>query len=100
MWAPNRQADVATAVGKYYDLSQRLLGIICTEPINHKHKSAPLDRRRYLSKSGALASDEDIELAESQNGSGLHASLHDPTHYEIVNQMINFQSVDYGEHCM
>lgn len=91
---------MATAVGKYYDLSQRLLGIICTEPINHVHKSTLLDRRRYLTKSGNLASEEDIELGGRLSTSGLHASLRDPTHYEIVNQMINFQSVDYGEHCM
>ncbi|KAF2866791.1 hypothetical protein BDV95DRAFT_552324 [Massariosphaeria phaeospora] len=112
LWLPYTQKDTLHALGKHYDFSPRLLGLMCSDPVPPKRKplqgnksSATLrsrfsNRSRKSGKSNssrqhALDSESSIGMTEMMHSTQLEM-VRDLSHYHIVDDVWHWSSVDWG----
>lgn len=117
LWMPYNQKDTLHALAKHYDFSPRLLGLMCSDPVPPKTKplqpkksSATLRSRKSnrshktqdsqkSSKEQSLDSEESIGMTDMMHSTQLEM-VRDLSHYQIVNDVWHWSSVDWGRRCM
>ncbi|KAF2019019.1 hypothetical protein BU24DRAFT_385819 [Aaosphaeria arxii CBS 175.79] len=113
LWMPYNQKSTLHALAKHYDFSPRLLGTMCSDPIPpkpkflHSKKSSATLRSRRSTKSSksksshrssneeSLDSEESIGMTEMMHSTQLEM-VRDLGHYQIVNDVWHWSSVDWG----
>ncbi|KAL5333447.1 hypothetical protein BJX70DRAFT_380873 [Aspergillus crustosus] len=109
IWAPEEQKDLIKAITNYYGVSERLQGMMCTDPVSRPSKPAATlqtPRKSFQSKSSPkpvrVQVDEDLEDGHAMNAlpssEEVHAaaSFRGLTFGHVVDQIWHFCSVDYG----
>ncbi|KAL2828493.1 hypothetical protein BDW59DRAFT_143197 [Aspergillus cavernicola] len=109
IWAPEQQKDFIKAITSYYGVSERLQGMMCTDPVARVSKPAaqPQPPRksfqtRSIPKPVRIHVDEDLEdghaLKELPSPEEVHAaaSFRGLTFGHVVDQIWHFCSTDYG----
>ncbi|OJJ63566.1 hypothetical protein ASPSYDRAFT_141021 [Aspergillus sydowii CBS 593.65] len=109
IWAPEEQKDLIKAITNYYGVSERLQGLMCTEPVTRPPKptaSAQPARRSFQSRSSPKLArtnvDEDLEdgnvMKPLPSSEEVHAaaSFRGITFGHVVDQIWHFCSTDYG----
>jgi hypothetical protein len=113
VFMPYNQKDTLRALAKHYDFSPRLLGLMCSNPVNPKQKSSHSNkssstlrsRRSHRSEKshGSDRSSKETSL-ESEESIGMTSMMHstqlemvrDLSHYHIVDDVWHWSSVDWG----
>lgn len=92
-------------LGERYDFSPRLLAIMRTEPlgveVQEEERTSRFRRKQHPTK------EADVELAEvvvtsseSYRGRSKKGTVQSEiSHYTLAEQMINYQSIDFGTRC-
>ena len=102
IWLPYNQKDLLHVLGKHYDFSPRLLGLMCSDPLSpkktslHSKKSSGTLRSRRShksqkshgshqssSKDDSLDSESSIGMTEMMNSTQMEV-IRDLSHYHIV----------------
>ncbi|KAL6231405.1 hypothetical protein BDW75DRAFT_220298 [Aspergillus navahoensis] len=109
IWAPERQKDLIKAITNYYGISERLQGLMCTDPVTKPSKLASQPqppRRSFQSRNSTkpvqVEVDEDLEdghaLKDLPSSEEVHAaaSFRGLTFGDVVDQIWHFCSTDYG----
>ncbi|KAL2820760.1 hypothetical protein BJX63DRAFT_283464 [Aspergillus granulosus] len=110
IWAPEQQKDLIKAITSYYGVSERLQGLMCTDPVarrSSKHiASNQTLRKSFQSKSSSrrfrTQVSEDLEdchaLKDLPSSEEVHAaaSFRGLTFGNVVDQIWHFCSTDYG----
>ncbi|KAL4976317.1 hypothetical protein BDW66DRAFT_135164 [Aspergillus desertorum] len=109
IWAPEKQKDLIKAITNHYGVSERLQGLMCTDPVTKPSKLAapsPPSRKsfqtRHSSKPVQVNVDEDLEdgqvLKDLPSSDEVHAaaSFKGLTFGHVVDQIWHFCSTDYG----
>ncbi|KAJ5179270.1 hypothetical protein N7492_002480 [Penicillium capsulatum] len=108
IWAPEEQKDIVKAVTTQYGVSERLQGMMCTEPVIRPPKAAALPRKRLsqLSQRREPGSPLPSEPDDLENAYGLkdipEDMISDPSSFkhltfaQITDQIWHFSSVDHG----
>jgi purine-nucleoside phosphorylase len=93
-------------LGKRYDFSPRLLAIMRTEP--SEVEQVPEEKAsRFRQRRKQSAKEADLELAEvvvtgteDHKGRSKKGDVQSEiSHYTLAEQMINYQSIDFGTRC-
>jgi hypothetical protein len=102
IWAPNRQTGISEALAIHYKFSPRLGAIIQSTPQDLE----PPSKEPRLSKSRIRRQHvhkEDVELAttslDTPRLSTPPEGREETSHYSIAKHMLNYQSIDVGNHC-
>ncbi|KAJ4323055.1 hypothetical protein N0V94_002079 [Neodidymelliopsis sp. IMI 364377] len=117
IWQPYNQKDTLRLIGQHYDFSPRLLGMMCSDPVPPRLGSSSLDKsvstlRSRLShhskhskssskksKSGSnkdtIGSEESVGMTEMMHSTQLEM-VRDLTHYQIVEDVWHWSTVDWG----
>ncbi|KAJ5577039.1 hypothetical protein N7535_003965 [Penicillium sp. DV-2018c] len=104
IWAPEEQKESIKAITAHFGVSERLQGMMCTEPVQPDPKPVPAPNKRS-SRSSSVAPSFHHELHDPENalkqlsdsvGSGESASFRNLTFAQIVDQIWHFSSVDHG----
>ncbi len=115
LWSPFNQKDTLRALGKHYDFSPRLLGLMCSDPLpprehalKGKKSIATLSSGRSFrsrdskksqkSKAASLDSEESIGMTEMMHSTQLEM-VRDLSHYHIVDEVWHWSTVDWGRRC-
>ncbi|KKK24604.1 hypothetical protein P175DRAFT_0432568 [Aspergillus ochraceoroseus IBT 24754] len=108
IWAPEEQKDLIKAITTYYGVSERLQGMMCTDPVTRTlpPKQTQPPRKSFQSKNSSRQTrsyiDGDIEEGHMvKNLASLEeiqtvASFRGLTFGHVVDQIWHFCSVDYG----
>ncbi|KAL4917593.1 hypothetical protein BDW62DRAFT_218084 [Aspergillus aurantiobrunneus] len=109
IWAPEEQKDLIKAITNHYGVSERLQGMMCTDPVTRPSKPAAtpqLPRKSFQSRSsskpGRVNVSEDPEdghvMKDLPNSEEVHAaaSFRGLTFGHVVDQIWHFCSTDYG----
>lgn len=101
IWAPDQQADVVNMLGERYDFSPRLLAIMRTEPpeiVVQEERTSRFRRKQQPVKEADMELAEVVVTsAESYKGRSRKGVVQtEISHYTLAEQMINFQSIDFG----
>ncbi|KAL3470610.1 hypothetical protein BJX99DRAFT_264081 [Aspergillus californicus] len=109
IWAPEQQKDFIKAITSYYGVSERLQGMMCTNPVSRPSKPAPQPqplRRSFQArnspKPARVEVDEDLEdghamkALPSPEEVNAAASFRGLTFGHVVDQIWHFCSTDYG----
>ncbi|KAL4816380.1 hypothetical protein BDW67DRAFT_162205 [Aspergillus spinulosporus] len=109
IWAPEKQKNLIKAITNHYGVSERLQGLMCTDPVTRPSKpAAPPQppRKSFQSKNSSkpvqVNVDEDLEdghaLRDLPSSEEIHAaaSLRGLTFGHVVDQIWHFCSTDYG----
>ncbi|KAL4989283.1 hypothetical protein BDW68DRAFT_156950 [Aspergillus falconensis] len=109
IWAPERQKDLIKAITNYYGVSERLQGLMCTDPVTRpsKHADPPLPPRKSFQSRNSpkpvqVKVNEDLEdghaLKDVPSSEEVHAaaSFRGLTFGHVVDQIWHFCSTDYG----
>ncbi|KAJ5889056.1 hypothetical protein N7495_009097 [Penicillium taxi] len=101
IWSPEEQKDTIKAITTFYGLSERLQGMMCTEPVLHRPK--PVARNRsYSSSAPPTPQFDDIEnayaLKNIPDEPHQNASFNSLTFARVVEQIMHFSSIDHGPH--
>ncbi|KAL4886470.1 hypothetical protein BJY04DRAFT_73413 [Aspergillus karnatakaensis] len=109
IWAPEEQKDLIRAITNYYGVSERLQGMMCTNPVARPSKPATpalAPRKSFQSRSSSkpvrVEVDEDLEdghaMKEMPSSKEVHAaaSFRGLTFGHVVDQIWHFCSADYG----
>lgn len=109
IWGPERQKDRIQKIAALYEFSPRLLGIICTDhstPLHVDDGSRESDVstwRSHKSKFAGHNSTGSHSQDPENHGQNIHlisdASTLDLNHYNIVNEVWHYCSVDWGSRC-
>ena len=98
--------DHAQTITSYYGVSERLQGMMCTEPVHPEPKPTPLpNKRASLSPSVAPSFQHELDDAEnalknmSDDRSRESASFKNLTFAQVADQIWHFSSVDHGPRC-
>lgn len=94
-------------LGKRYGFSDRLRAIIQDTPISAAEKQDKHEKRysnvKEIGKDFIHIVKGDLEKAtpsiDSQSTVEKPAVAYEPSHYGIVNQMINYHAIDFGDQC-
>ncbi|KAJ6164016.1 hypothetical protein N7470_002688 [Penicillium chermesinum] len=107
IWSPEEQKDTIKLITSRYGVSERLQGLMCTEPVTRKPQKAPEAKKRH-SQSSQINPVLRDELEDLENATALKdlsektASTHDTssskrlTFSQVIDQIWHFSSVDYG----
>ncbi|CAI7624853.1 unnamed protein product [Penicillium palitans] len=106
IWAPEEQKESIRAITKHYGVSERLQGMMCTEPVHPAPKTTPtpLPTKR-TSQSPSVAPSFKHEVDDAENAlkhlvdpdkSRESASFKNLTFAQVTDQIWHFSSVDHG----
>lgn len=109
IWGPELQREAVTLIANHYGFSPRLLGIMVTEPSTSAKKEVPdpeikkpdsLFPRKAGNKFRGNGS-AGIDPEKGQNTSSCGSSTSGPSlnHYDVVNRLWHYCSVDQGPQC-
>lgn len=116
LWVPYMQKDVLHALARHYDFSPRLLGMMCSDPLEprpstlkrrksdntlgsrgsqktQRSRESPVEKRRE-----ELDSEESIGMTEIMHSTQLDM-VRDLSHYHIVDEVWHWSTVDWGRRC-
>ncbi|KAJ5091607.1 hypothetical protein NUU61_006477 [Penicillium alfredii] len=105
IWAPEEQKDTIKAITTHYGVSERLQGMMCTEPVLHRPKPAALPRKRHSQLQDVDLSPQEPDDLESayalknvpdQDEGHEAAKMKSLTFAQVTNQIWHFSSVDHG----
>ncbi|KGO68267.1 Small GTPase superfamily, ARF/SAR type [Penicillium italicum] len=106
IWAPEEQKESIRAITKYYGVSERLQGMMCTEPVHPAPKTTPtpLPTKRSSQSSHVVPSfQHEVDDAENAlkhiadpDKSSESASFKNLTFAQVTDQIWHFSSVDHG----
>jgi hypothetical protein len=95
LWAPHQQVPIINLLNDKYKWSPRLHAIICSTP--PEAKAGPLSPTKH-SRFWPKHPKDDIEIATTgvhHDSQTRHASK-EISHYTLAEQMVNYQSIDFG----
>ncbi|KAJ5204496.1 uncharacterized protein N7498_005375 [Penicillium cinerascens] len=106
IWAPEQQKASIKALTTHYGVSERLQGMMCTDPVIPRQQPAVLPNKRH-SRSHEFDSTIDHELDDVENAIALKTlpeqdAMHDSPSFKhltfahVTNQIWHFSSVDHG----
>ncbi|RAL10428.1 uncharacterized protein BO97DRAFT_372562, partial [Aspergillus homomorphus CBS 101889] len=108
IWAPEQQKDLIKTITSHYGVSERLQGMMCTDPVERPSKPpAPAEPPRISFHARQLDRLHSPRLDDLEEGNALR-SLTDPeeisalasfrglTFAHVIDQIWHFCSVDYG----
>ncbi|KAJ5420886.1 hypothetical protein N7465_003405 [Penicillium sp. CMV-2018d] len=106
IWAPEEQKESIRAITKHYGVSERLQGMMCTEPVHPAPKTTPtpLPTKR-TSQSPSVAPSFKHEVDDAENAlkhladpdkARESASFKNLTFAQVTDQIWHFSSVDHG----
>ncbi|KAL4899561.1 hypothetical protein BDW74DRAFT_163400 [Aspergillus multicolor] len=109
IWAPEKQKDLIKAITNHYGVSERLQGLMCTDPVTRPSKpvAPPIHPRKSFQSRNSpkpvrVQVDEDLEdghrLKDLPSSEEVHAaaSFRGLTFGHVVDQIWHFCSTDYG----
>ncbi|KAJ5941011.1 hypothetical protein N7516_001179 [Penicillium verrucosum] len=109
IWAPEEQKESIRAITKHYGVSERLQGMMCTEPVHPAPKTTPTPlptKRTSQLSSVATSFKHEVDDAENalkhiadQEKSRESASFKNLTFAQVTDQIWHFSSVDHGPRC-
>ena len=112
IWAPEKQKEVVKTITTQYGVSERLQGLMCTEPVpqfrapgqsnlrKRESRSREFDRPQGGDLETAFHAKESLEKDERDcglSGGGFNAGKF--TFAQVTDQIWHFSSVDYGPRC-
>jgi hypothetical protein len=106
IWYPQRQKQMIETLARIYDFSPRLLGLMCSDPMQPQ-TPAPSQRpsrkaRRFWNKSSQASSSAEDDSAKCSDELSEHYSItsHESSQggniYRIVNDLWHYSSIDFG----
>ncbi|KAJ5351406.1 hypothetical protein N7452_000380 [Penicillium brevicompactum] len=103
IWAPEEQKDSIKAITKHYGVSERLQGMMCTEPVRSAPKTTPLPNKRSSTPDVGASFQHDLDDPENalkniSDSDRAHesASFKNLTFAQVTDQIWHFTSVDHG----
>lgn len=120
LWQPYNQKDTLRLIGQHYDFSPRLLGMMCSDPVPPRSWTSSLEKsvstlrsrfshrsKHSKSSSEKSKSDSNKDTIESEESVGMTELMHstqlemvrDLTHYQIVEDVWHWSTVDWGRRC-
>ncbi|KAJ5620679.1 hypothetical protein N7510_004663 [Penicillium lagena] len=104
IWAPEEQKDVIKAITTYYGVSERLQGMMCTDPAVAPPKPVALPKRRHtrdFDHSEKPAGDIENaislkDLSDPDHTKQEASSFKNLTFSQVADQIWHFSSVDHG----
>ncbi|KAG9235638.1 hypothetical protein BJ875DRAFT_458578 [Amylocarpus encephaloides] len=102
IWGPHLQPEVADCLGKQYDFSKRLRAIIKTKPIPEGDRPPGRERKHRFDKFTDFIPHKERDLEKGRpsgdiaRDAKIAAMMHGPSHYTIVNQMVNYHAMDFS----
>ncbi|CAI7566927.1 unnamed protein product [Penicillium discolor] len=106
IWAPEEQKESIRAITKHYGVSERLQGMMCTEPVHPAPKTTPTplpNKRTSQSPSVAPSFKHEVDDAENAlkhlvdpDKLRESASFKNLTFAQVTDQIWHFSSVDHG----
>ena len=120
LWQPYNQKDTLRQIGQHYDFSPRLLGMMCSDPIpprseapnleksvstlrsrashRSRHSKSSSEKSKPVSNKDTIDSEESIGMTELMHSAQLEM-VRDLTHYQIVEDIWHWSTVDWGRRC-
>lgn len=108
IWMPYNQKDLLKVLGQHFDFTPRLLGMMRSDPCPprsqslRRKKSSSTLRSRVSGKSArvkqSLASEESIGMTDLMHSTQLEM-VQDLSHYQLVNDVWHWSTVDWGRRC-
>lgn len=114
IWMPYNQKDLIKVLGQHFDFTPRLLGMMRSDPCPpkplslRKNKSSSTLRSRLSGRSSksarikeanrSLDSEESIGMTELMHSTQLEM-VQDLNHYQIVEDVWHWSTVDWGRRC-
>lgn len=120
IWMPHNQKDLIRALATHFDFTPRLAGLMKSDPIHPRtgtslktkkssstltsHKSAKSEKGSSLREKARQANEEAIDEESSIGMTSLMQStqlemLRDMGHYQLVNDVWHWSTVDKGRRC-
>lgn len=117
IWMPYNQKDLLRVVGQHFDFTPRLLGMMMSDPCPprlqsrsiRKKKSESTLRSRFSGKSSRSATEKQVHQTgrDSEESIGMTELMHstqlemvqDLSHYQLVNDVWHWSTVDWGRRC-
>ncbi|KAJ9389459.1 hypothetical protein DTO063F5_1952 [Paecilomyces variotii] len=108
IWAPEKQKESIRLITNKYGVSERLQGLMCTEPASQSLRPAPGSEAADSTRHWAFSRQPDRSHPKDLEGAYTLKELVDPdtireqaaslnlTFSDIINQIWHFSSVDYG----
>ncbi|KAJ5771244.1 uncharacterized protein N7511_003295 [Penicillium nucicola] len=105
IWAPEEQKETIKAITTHYGVSERLQGMMCTEPVRPKppQPTTATPKKRFSQSRDAVPSIPEVDDPENALK---HISDHDRAHEsasipkltfsQVTDQIWHFSSVDHG----
>jgi hypothetical protein len=120
IWQPYNQKDILRILGQHYDFSPRLLGLMCSDHvpprsspstsnmeksfstlrsrISHRSKGSKSSSEKSKHKTPSMDSEESIGMTEIMHSTQLEV-VRDLSHYQIVEDVWHWSTVDWGRRC-
>jgi hypothetical protein len=108
IWMPYNQKDLIKVLGQHFDFTPRLLGMMRSDPkplsLRKKKSSSTTLRSRFSSgksssrKQTSQDSEESIGMTELMHSTQLDM-VQDLSHYQLVNDVWHWSTVDWGRRC-
>jgi hypothetical protein len=115
IWMPYNQKDLIKVLGQHFDFTPRLLGMMRSDPCPprvqslRKKKSSSTLRSRFSGRSSksakanqatqtSLSLEESIGMTELMHSTQLEM-VQDLSHYQLVNDVWHWSTVDQGRRC-
>lgn len=104
VWGPERQKATVQAIAKFYGFSPRLTGIMCTNPTVPLHVDGGPQRIREQKTHFSKYASSSSHSSDPEKDGHEHVSISDAStlnlnHYNIVNEVWHYCSVDWGSKC-
>lgn len=105
IWYPQRQKKLIETIARIYDFSPRLLGLMCSDPMQPQAPSPsqqPNPRGRRFWTKNSQSSPADSESSKCPDELSEHSSItsqgssHGGNIYRIVNDLWHYSSIDFG----
>ncbi|KAB8255613.1 ADP-ribosylation factor [Aspergillus pseudonomiae] len=106
IWSPEQQKDLVKTITSHYGISERLQGMMCTDPVVRPAQSTnPLangvrekndDRLLRVSRKNDLEEAQELKDLSDPDEVQAAASFRGLTFAHVTNQIWHFCSVDYG----
>jgi hypothetical protein len=120
IWMPYNQKDLMKVLGQYFDFTPRLLGMMRSDPcpprsqsmrkrkssstlrsmLSHMSNKSDLTKQRAKEANQAtMDSEESIGMTELMHSTQLEM-VQDLSHYQLVDDVWHWSTVDWGRRCM
>lgn len=105
IWYPQRQKQLIETLARLYDFSPRLLGLMCSDPMQPQVSASshrPQRKARKLWKNSPHSSSTDTESSRGSDELSDHVSMisHESSRggniYRIANDLWHYSSIDFG----